>query len=655
MWRSTLEDLAKDKEWDHIDKNRNADTAKEHFITSRDKILGSTTMSATKWSQVINDFMSSYCSRLETKLLRELIATAKKPSDMSIRAYVTRIQQLNRYLPYLPSPLNRKYSDDEINDFVARAVPSWNRKLVESGNAGLSNLADITTYYQDLESQEQKDKSRNNNNNNNRNLPRDPNTNRSGHRQNNNNRNRQNNNNNNRNNNRGNIFRENNRNNENNNNNRMEGADNNRNNRYQRNDNYRGNYNNNNRNNNYNRNADHNRRGYDMRNNRNRTEAHRLEDNEDQSVSGRSHVSHRSVETTRTNGTRHSTHSRVDDGSDDEAYLTEEVFLVEEGKISTSRETSTGTIDYRPEVVVSLLQDSTTKRKKVLRALIDTGCNCTILREDLLPSWARENATTRCSHSFSTMVGEKLKTEFSTTVTFNLVQFAPHRAVTHEVVLASGSKLPDMVIGRDLISTLKLHLDYSTEVPSIRWDEMSIPITPRTFGHIEEIFLDKSLLEQAEQRWESHSPSMIAASYSDSPADLPKFLPTHLSPTEKREFHEVLKKRESVYNGALGTLPGKPVELRLKDDTVTPYHGRAFPVPKIHENLIRDEVDRLVKLGVLRKTNESEWAAPSFGIPKKNGQIRFVSDFRQLNKTLRRLPFPLPNPQEIFRTMDGFS
>jgi Reverse transcriptase (RNA-dependent DNA polymerase) len=66
-------------------------------------------------------------------------------------------------------------------------------------------------------------------------------------------------------------------------------------------------------------------------------------------------------------------------------------------------------------------------------------------------------------------------------------------------------------------------------------------------------------------------------------------------------------------------------------------------------------VSRLCCLGVLKRINESEWGAPSFGIPKKNGKIRFVSDFRQLNKVLRRTPYPLPVPQEIFRTMDGFS
>jgi hypothetical protein len=55
--------------------------------------------------------------------------------------------------------------------------------------------------------------------------------------------------------------------------------------------------------------------------------------------------------------------------------------------------------------------------------------------------------------------------------------------------------------------------------------------------------------------------------------------------------------------------------------------------------MIRNEVERLCCLNVLRRCNESKWAAPSFGTPKKNGQIRFVSDFCQLNK-MDSSPFP---------------
>jgi hypothetical protein len=36
----------------------------------------------------------------------------------------------------------------------------------------------------------------------------------------------------------------------------------------------------------------------------------------------------------------------------------------------------------------------------------------------------------------------------------------------------------------------------------------------------------------------------------------------------------------------------------------------------------------LESIGVLTKINRSEWAAPTFIIPKKDGRVRFVIDFR---------------------------
>jgi hypothetical protein len=45
-----------------------------------------------------------------------------------------------------------------------------------------------------------------------------------------------------------------------------------------------------------------------------------------------------------------------------------------------------------------------------------------------------------------------------------------------------------------------------------------------------------------------------------------------------------------------------------------------------------------VDIGVLEEDYSSEWASyiPSFAIPKKNGTIRVVTDFRKLNLLLKR-------------------
>ena len=62
----------------------------------------------------------------------------------------------------------------------------------------------------------------------------------------------------------------------------------------------------------------------------------------------------------------------------------------------------------------------------------------------------------------------------------------------------------------------------------------------------------------------------------------------------------------------------------------------------------------IVEIGVLRKINISEWAAPTFIISKKNGTVRFISDFTELNKIIRRKPFPIPRIQDLLLKLEGF-
>jgi hypothetical protein len=66
-------------------------------------------------------------------------------------------------------------------------------------------------------------------------------------------------------------------------------------------------------------------------------------------------------------------------------------------------------------------------------------------------------------------------------------------------------------------------------------------------------------------------------------------------------------------------------------------------------------MERLCKLGIVERQPASEWASPSFIIPKKNKTVHFLSNVHEVNKRLVRKPFPIPKISTVLQELEGFS
>ena len=91
------------------------------------------------------------------------------------------------------------------------------------------------------------------------------------------------------------------------------------------------------------------------------------------------------------------------------------------------------------------------------------------------------------------------------------------------------------------------------------------------------------------------------------------------------------------------------MSFELKEGT-KPYHGRSYPVPKTYKDTTITELNRLVELGVVDFQTGLEWASPSFIIPKKDGTVHMITDFREVNKHLVRKPFPIPKSVQFCKS-----
>ena len=67
----------------------------------------------------------------------------------------------------------------------------------------------------------------------------------------------------------------------------------------------------------------------------------------------------------------------------------------------------------------------------------------------------------------------------------------------------------------------------------------------------------------------------------------------HLNMMQRNELLKLLQKFEELFDGTLGIWKTDPVDFELKKDVKTIF-SQPYPVPKVHEEMFKQEVERLV-------------------------------------------------------------
>jgi hypothetical protein len=286
-----------------------------------------------------------------------------------------------------------------------------------------------------------------------------------------------------------------------------------------------------------------------------------------------------------------------------------------------------------------------TNEAKRVKILLDSGASATIMSHSLTRRLKTKKETTTkwttASGSFDTSTTCKIYLE--------LPELSHSMSVQWKAYVTKDMKTYDIIIGRDLLAELEILLDFKNQ--TIKKDHIEIPMRPPTTVTKDMNFIQepKSLQDATERMT-----SILEAKYKRvSPLEIAESC-EHLSTSERKKLVHLLEKHPDLFDGSLGKWNGIEYDIELKPDA-KPSHARAYPVPRIHEATLKVEVARLCKIGVLRKINRSEWAAPSFLIPKKDDTVRFISDFRNLNKFIKRKPYPLPKIQDLLLKLEGFN
>ena len=90
------------------------------------------------------------------------------------------------------------------------------------------------------------------------------------------------------------------------------------------------------------------------------------------------------------------------------------------------------------------------------------------------------------------------------------------------------------------------------------------------------------------------------------------------------------------------------------DQNYYPYHARPYMIPVSRIKLMKCAINVMINNGTLSEYNgNSLWAASTFGVPKKNDEVRIVTDFWKLNEAIKRNPWPMPTIQDMLHQCGG--
>ena len=222
-------------------------------------------------------------------------------------------------------------------------------------------------------------------------------------------------------------------------------------------------------------------------------------------------------------------------------------------------------------------------------------------------------------------------------------------------VFANDSVPHDIIYGRSFLNQVKI--DVCSSDLTCRWHGLSIPFHPPHFLHSNDSVRNILTLPPArvESLIESNATQVThTKSTQISVEDVVKSQ-THLSNVQQDKLLQVLKKYDKLFDGSPGCYPKRTFHIDLMDNAV-PYHCKGpYSVPAVNMPVLKQELQAQVNKGILARVGETEWGMPMMVIPKKDGAIRTVDDFRELNKWIKRKSYPLPKIQDIFHRRKGYS
>ena len=108
-----------------------------------------------------------------------------------------------------------------------------------------------------------------------------------------------------------------------------------------------------------------------------------------------------------------------------------------------------------------------------------------------------------------------------------------------------------------------------------------------------------------------------------------------------------------MFDGTIGDWEKDPINPELKT-YYKPFNFKYYPVPRINKENFLKELKHLLEIGVSTTVQKSQYGTTVFIIPKKEGTVRFITDYCRVKHQLIINLYPLPKIGETMQQLEGF-
>ncbi len=118
-----------------------------------------------------------------------------------------------------------------------------------------------------------------------------------------------------------------------------------------------------------------------------------------------------------------------------------------------------------------------------------------------------------------------------------------------------------------------------------------------------------------------------------------------------KEFNDFFTWKYKDLKGIPPKLAQQKFEL---DITIPPTHQVTYRLNPNYVIIFKQDIDKLLVARFIQSIKEATWLSPITVIPPKNGKLKVCIDFKKLNATTMKDPYPLPFIDEVLNMIAGY-